>query len=165
MTTDEGPDPHGGLDFGWRVHTALDSWTGKVDTKASITLAIESAILGFVITLSKKGERLAGLEGWSDSWYQIGIACLVAAVLFALLVVFPQLRRRQSKREWHSHMIYFGHLRHWEAGNLAAALKSKRTDEKQLAAQLVTMSQIAWRKHARLQWSIGFLRRSCSCRG
>jgi hypothetical protein len=78
-------DARGGLDFAWRVHGALDSWTGKVDTKASITLAIESAILGFVLSLSKKGERLAGLDGASHVAYHVGVACLLVAVLFALL--------------------------------------------------------------------------------
>src|SRR3954454_8490903 len=53
LTSPPRSDPYGGLDFAWRVHGALDAWTGKVDTKASITLAIESAVLGFVLTLSK----------------------------------------------------------------------------------------------------------------
>jgi len=156
VTPNKSDDTAGALDFAWRVHTALDSWTGKVDAKASITLAIESAILGFVISLSKKGERFAGLSGASEHWYNAGLVCLLAAVLCALLVVFPQLKRRKSKREWHGNMIYFGHLRHWDPDDLAMALKSKRADEKQLARQLVTMSEIAWRKHARLQWSIAF---------
>jgi hypothetical protein len=150
-------DPYGGLDFGWRVHGALDSWTGKVDTKASITLAIESATLGFVLTLSKKGERLADLDGLSSVSYHVGIGCLLAAVLFALLVVMPQLKRRQAKRDWRKGMIYFGHVRHWDPGELAGALKSEQVYEAQLATQLVAMSKIAWRKHALLQWSIGFL--------
>ena len=150
-------DPHGGLEFAWRVHAALDSWTGKVDTKASITLAIESAILGYVLTLSKKGERLAGLEGTSDVGYHVGIGCLLIAVLFALLVVMPQLKRREAKRNWQKGMVYFGHLRHWDPGDLAAALKSKQVYETQLANQLITMSKITWRKHASLQWSIAFL--------
>jgi hypothetical protein len=105
MTEDPQRDPYGALDFRWRVHGALDSWTGKADTKASITLAIESAVVGFVITLSKHGERLASLEGASHSWYRIGCACLLIAGVFALLVVVPQLRRRKSKREWQGNMI------------------------------------------------------------
>jgi hypothetical protein len=156
-------DPHGGLDFAWRVHGALDSWTGKVDTKASITLAIESAILGFVLSLSKKGERLAGLDGASDVAYHIGVGCLVAAVLFALLVVMPQLNRRQARREWRNGMIYFGHLRHWKPADLANQLKAKQVYEEQLAAQLVAMSKIAWKKHAGLQWSVGFLILGAAC--
>lgn len=150
-------DPYGGLDFAWRVHGALDSWTGKVDTKASITLAIESAVLGFVVTLSKDGERLADLTGASKSLYHLGIVALSAAVFFALRVVMPQLRRRRAKREWTGNMIYFGHLRHWDPSDLAVALRSKRIYEVQLAKQLVVMADIAWRKHARLQWSIAFL--------
>jgi hypothetical protein len=156
-------DPHGGLDFAWHVHSALDSWTGKVDSKASITLAIESATVGFVLTLSKKGQRLAGLEGASSVGYHVGLACLLIAVLFSLLVVVPQLRRRQARGEWRKGMVYFGHLRHWDPAELASALKAKQKYEDQLANQLVTMSKIAWRKHARLQWSIAFLVLGSAC--
>lgn len=156
-------DSHGGLDFAWRVHGALDSWTGKVDTKASITLAIESAVLGFVLSLSKKGERLAGLHGAGDLAYHIGIGCLVAAVLAALLVVMPQLNRRDAKRDWRNGTIYFGHLRRWKPADLAKELKTSQVYEDQLAAQLVAMSKIAWKKHARLQWSVGFLMLGAAC--
>lgn len=150
-------NPDGGRDFAWRVHGALDSWTAKVDTKASIILAIESAILGFILTLSKKGERLASLDGVSETAYHLAIGALVVAVLFALLVVMPQLRRRQAKKNWHKGMVYFGHLRHWDPADLATALKGDRVDEAQLADQLVAMAKIAWKKHARLQWSVCFL--------
>jgi hypothetical protein len=150
-------DPHGGLDFAWRVHAALDSWTGKVDTKASITVAIESASLGFVLTLSKKGERLSGLHGLSEVLYKIGVCSLVGALVFALFVVMPQLKRRQARRNWHRGMIYFGHLRHWDPTELASRLKSRQDYEVHLADQLVVMSKVVWRKHARLQWSVWLL--------
>jgi hypothetical protein len=156
-------DPNGGLDFAWRVHGALDSWTGKVDSKASIILAIESAALGFILTLSKKGERLASLDGASETAYRLAIGALVLAVLFALLVVMPQLRRRQAKKNWRKGMVYFGHLRHWDPVNLAKALQTNQVYESQLAHQLVTMSEIAWKKHARLQWSVGFLIAGAAC--
>lgn len=156
-------DPYGGLDFAWRVHGALEAWTGRVDTKASITLAIESAILGFVVTMSKKGERFAKLDGFSNLTYHVGIACLLVAVLFALLVVIPQLRRRRSRQEWRTGMVYFGHLRHWNSADLATALKTKQVYETQLANQLVSMSKIAWRKHTRLQWSISLLILGAAC--
>jgi hypothetical protein len=162
-STADDRDPRGGLDFGWRVHGALDSWTGKVDTKASITLAIESAVLGFVVTLSKDGERLARLTGASKTWYYAGLVALSAAVLSALRVVMPQLKRRRARREWRGNMIYFGHLRRWDSADLAVALRSKQVYEAQLAKQLVVMADIAWKKHARLQWSIGFLVLGAGC--
>ena len=60
-------------------------------------------------------------------------------------------------------MIYFGHLRHWKPADLAKQLKAKQAYEEQLAAQLVAMSKIAWKKHARLQWSVGFLILGAAC--
>jgi hypothetical protein len=69
----------------------------------------------------------------------------------------PQLNRREAKRDWRKGMIYFGHLRHWSPADLAKQLTRKQVYEEQLAAQLVAMSRIAWKKHARLQWSVGFL--------
>ena len=60
-STSEDPDPSDGAEFAWKVHDALDSWTAKVDIKASIVLAIEAALAGFVITLSEKGGRLSAL--------------------------------------------------------------------------------------------------------
>lgn len=40
------------LDTAWRIHGALVDWTGKVDSKASFTVGVESAALAGVITLS-----------------------------------------------------------------------------------------------------------------
>lgn len=149
------PKPeHAGIEFGWRVHAALDSWTGKVDTKASIALAIESAIFGFVVTLSQTGEQFASLSGSDLTWYRVGVGFLLLSLLLSLFVVMPQLNRREAKRIWRSNMIYFGHLRHWDPQDLAAALAQHQPVEAQLAQQLVAMSKIAWRKHSRLQLSL-----------
>ena len=140
------------------MHSALDAWTGKVDTKASIALAIESAILGFALTQSEQGKALAGLDGAANSWYHVGLALVVVAIACALWVVFPRLRRWQTRRaadEWRGNTIYFGHLRHWNPDELAAALDNAFLSHgDQLAAQLVRMSRIAWSKHAWLQVSL-----------
>lgn len=144
-------------EYGWRVHGALDSWTGKVDTKASIALAIEAAVFGFVISLSEEHKRLADLHGAEQCFYRVGSSFILMSTLCALLVVAPQLNRRASSRDWRTNTIYFGHLRHWDPADLARTLRDRRTDEEQLARQLVAMSKIAWRKHALLQWSLGLL--------
>jgi len=143
-----------GADFAWKVHDALDSWTAKVDTKASIVLAIEAALAGFVITLSNKGDRLAGLHGYRVDLDRIGLGFLVASVLFSLAIVWPQLGRRKAKRNWSSNMIYFGHLRRWDPDKLASELAEGVPNVSQLALQLVTMSKVNWRKHVWLQWSL-----------
>lgn len=150
-------------DFAWRVHSALDSWTGKVDTKASISLAIESATFGFVVTLAKQGEWFSDLGGVALIFHRIGVGVLLAAVLLAVLVVIPQLDRRKSKRNWRSNMIYFGHLRHWHPKELARALNQEQLYNEQLAEQLVAMAKIAWRKHAVLQWSLALFVCGAGC--
>jgi hypothetical protein len=142
------------LEFAWRVHSALDSWTAKVDTKASIVLALEAAVLGFIITLSSKDGPLAALDGGDVLLYRVGLTLVGLGVLFALGVVVPQLGRRKAKRVWERNTIYFGHLRHWDPEKLAGVLVRDMPRERQLAEQLVEMSKIAWRKHAWLQWSL-----------
>jgi hypothetical protein len=143
-----------GAEFAWKVHDALDSWTAKVDTKASIVLAIEAALAGFVITLSSKGGRLSALHGYRVNLDRFGLAFLTASVLLSLAVVWPQLGRRKAKGNWSSNMIYFGHLRRWDPDKLATALAEEALTIPQLARQLVTMSKINWRKHSWLQCSL-----------
>ena len=151
------PPRTNGDDFAWKVHEAIDSWTGKVDTKASIALAIEAAIAGFVITLSTNHGRLSGLHGYRADLDHVGLILLAASVMASLAVVMPQLSRWKAKRNWPSNMIYFGHLRRWDPDRLAEALSSEIPATAQLARQLVEMSKIAWRKHAWLQWSLVLL--------
>ena len=146
-----------GLQFAWRVHAALDSWTAKVDTKASISLAIETAVLGFIISLSGSEGPLSHLRGTDLALYRVGLTLIGVAVLLVLAVVFPQLNRRGARRDWKNKMIYFGHLRHWDVGILTKALQEESPRYEQLAAQLVQMSKIAWRKHVWLQWSLSVL--------
>lgn len=147
----------GGLDFAWRVHSALDSWTGKVDTKASIVLAIETAILGFIISLSSKDGPLSALQGDDLRSFRTGLVFIGLGILLALAVVVPQLGRRKAKKAWQQNTVYFGHLRRWDVDKLAKALTDDTPRHRQMAEQLVQMSKIAWRKHVWLQWSLASL--------
>lgn len=150
-------DGNDGVEFAWKVHSTVDSWTARVDTKASIVLGIEAALAGFVITLSSKGGRLSGLHGYRMDVDRVGLVFLVASVLLSLAAVWPQLGRRKARQNWSANRIYFGHLRLWDPNKLAAELVKSAPSEAQLALQLVTMSKIAWRKHAFLQWSLSCL--------
>ena len=146
------------IEFAWRIHEALDSWTGKVDTKASIALGIEVAVFGFIVALSDKPGRLSGLKGADLTLFRIGLIFVIVSIVLSLAVIFPQIARLKSRRNWKSNMIFFGHLRHWQPTELAEALRKGPFEEEQLARQLVEMSKVAWRKHAWLQWSLfGFL--------
>ncbi len=136
----------------------LDTWTGKVDNKASIVLAIESAAFAFVVTQTSKGKLFAN-PGAVGAWvFRLALALLLVSIALALLVVLPQLNRRRSTKDWAQNSIYFGHLRHWEPDQLAKALPDQAAQQAdQLARQMVAMSKIAWRKHSCLQGSLGAL--------
>lgn len=151
MTDD---DTTGGTDFGWRVHGAVESWTAKVDGKASIALAIEAATLTLAIGFTDSGRLLDGLLVRQPVFGLAGFALLCASVALAILVIFPRLRARKARRNWSNNAIYFGHLRFWNPSDLASFLKAGELSEIQLATQLVTMSKIAWWKHVALQWSL-----------
>ncbi|MEU6201146.1 Pycsar system effector family protein [Streptomyces sp. NPDC047061] len=82
-----------------------------------------------------------------------GTILILIGGLFATLVVVPRLRSSKDLvAEAPNHFIYFGHLRHREAGELTTALL--QTDVLPvLSQQLINMSHIAWRKHRHVQWS------------
>jgi hypothetical protein len=118
-----------------------------VDTKASIVLAIETAVLGFIISLSSKGRPLSALQGDDLRIYRTGLFFVGLGILMALAAVIPQLGRRRAKQEWQKNLIYFGHPRHWDADKLAKALSEPTSRHRQMAEQLVQMSKIGWQKH------------------
>lgn len=150
------------LDDAWNIHSAVLTWTSNVDQKASFALAIESAVLVATAGFTKDGLLFDSLDRRVETLsYLGGVTLLLSAVICAGYVVKPRLRRRATRREWHSHYIYFGHLRHWDPADLTRKLNSGQTLEA-LAAQLVVMSEIAWRKHRFVQLSlwlalVGFL--------
>ena len=50
--TEEATSPNQSItptEFAWRTHSAITDWTAKVDVKASIVLALETAIMGAVM--------------------------------------------------------------------------------------------------------------------
>jgi hypothetical protein len=149
------PEPRGAT-FAWKVHSAITDWTAKVDAKASISLALESAIFGFVITLSSTGRVLDNLQGSRLLLFRGGLLALGAGIVLAALVVMPRLGRATAKRVWHENLIYFGHLRHWDPVQLSKRLTrlDEEAEVEMLARQLVSTSKIAWFKHVCLQASI-----------
>lgn len=141
-------------EFAWKIHDGLSDWTARVDIKASIALAIEAAIVGFVVTLASGTGPLAHSTGWAAWTLDTGAAALALSVMLSIIVVFPQLWGRKAKREYKDNFIYFGHLRHWESTELEHRLSDDMVGLDQLARQLVNMSNIVWRKHVWLQWSL-----------
>jgi hypothetical protein len=144
--------------FAWKVHDALDAWTNKVDSKASIVLAVETGVLALVATFAKEGP-LASLHGGSVLLFRSGIFVIVSAIVMSGAAVFPQLRGRKTKSEWTKNSIYFGHLRLWDRDKLALKLETQSEGMSlgELARQHVTMASITWRKHVFLQVSMWIL--------
>jgi hypothetical protein len=134
------------VDTAWRIHGALADWTGKVDTKASFVLTIESALLVTIIALSGTGRRLFDLHDAAAHFYWAGIVAIVLGVVAVALVVKPRVRRQAMADEWRDNFVFFGHLQSWSPEDLEGAL-AERPVLPVLTRQLVNMSRIAWRKH------------------
>jgi hypothetical protein len=148
MAPDDDP-----IDTAWKIHAAIVDWTGKVDSKASFALAIESAVLAGVISMTGGHRRLANLGGWAEVLFWFGMTFMLASLLCAIYVVRPRLRSKKVSAESASNFIFFGHLKDWEAGKLEEAL-CQQDVLPVLSRQLVNMSKIAWVKHRLLQLSL-----------
>lgn len=140
-------------DTAWKIHAAVVDWTGKVDTKASFALTIETALLAGVVTLSAKDRALAGLDGWAVVWYVLGVGLLISAVLSVVWVVRPRLRASQLTAESPVNFVYFGHLRQLTPEQVLTHMKDSDVLPV-LSKQLVEMSKIAWTKHRLVQLSM-----------
>ncbi|MFI1946809.1 Pycsar system effector family protein [Streptomyces virginiae] len=144
------PPPTPALDTAWRIHTAVAEWTGRVDTKASVVLTLEMAVLAGLVTLSTGGRGLPGDIRPGLFW--CGALLFVAAAACAVMVVMPRMRARHVPGEAATNFVYFGHLRLWDPAALAGALTSGVLEV--LVRDIVACSAIAWRKHRLLQLSI-----------
>jgi hypothetical protein len=139
------------------VHDAQEVWTGKVDIKASILLALEGGALFAVMSAHGEGGILSDLHGWQQKIEIMGIALLVIAAIAAIAGVSPLLgSSREHQLQHNRHFIYFGHLRHWDACELKSRL-AELTDEEEadmLSRQLIEMSKRNWIKHRYVQTSL-----------
>jgi hypothetical protein len=143
------------LESAWRAHAAQESWAAKVDTKASIFLAVDGVVLSAILTArSQSGNVFATLDGWRGAILTAALVlCGVAGVL-ATVVVFPILGGRRSSNAGRDRgMIYFGDLRRRQAGELAHQLAGLTFEDQfgQVSRQLVAMARTTWIKHRLLQ--------------
>lgn len=154
-------DSASGEALAWKVHGTLQDWTAKVDTKASIVMTLETALLSGIVAFSTSRAFTYPL-GWA-SLHRCGLILLFVSIVIAGAVVFPQLRRRDSVKSWNTQFVYFGHLRQWEPAALAEALADRGSNVNllMLSDQLVAMSRIAWKKHVLIQWSLLFALVGC----
>ena len=143
------------IDTAWKIHAAQVDWTGRVDTKASFAFGIESAALGLTVALSATGRTYAAIDGFSErALYWSGLVCLLAGAFLSLLVVIPRLRHKVAQSESSANYIYFGHVRHWDAAELAERLSGEDDLLEVITRQCVVMAKIAWRMHRLVQFSM-----------
>ena len=146
-----------GLDFAWRLHDAVLAHTTAVDQKASIALALETAIFGTLLAVAQRDTDLTS-AGSVEAWLLgLGLAVLLVGIVAAGGVVLPRINRREVKMLRHHDFIFFGRLRQWSPEQLSDVLSESSPNEllQRLSTQLVEMAQVAWRKHSWLQWSMG----------
>lgn len=141
------------LEIAWKLQTSLDNSTGKADSKASFALAVQSTMLALVGILVHENQNLSNLRTslalvilWA------GIVLLACGACCAAAAVSPNLRKERRGPRPDDDFLFFGHLRHWDPVALEAALKEKDLLP-QLSRQIIVMSEIAWTKHRRVQWS------------
>jgi hypothetical protein len=138
------------LEQAWRVHTVQAEMTRSVDSKASIALAIETAVLAGVLSLASTGGLLADLAGPARLVLWAGVAILVAGVGAVGAVVRPRLRARAAGGD---DIVFFGHLRHWHEDDLVDELAGPELTTV-VSRQAIAIAQIAWTKHRLLQHSL-----------
>jgi len=143
-----------GIDFAWKVHSAQEGWTAKVDAKAAILFTVELVLLAALIAAHGHGKLIGRMHGGPRLIAEIGTALAFASSFLVGGAVIPRLgRTTQYKTQSFDHFIYFGNLRHWEPKELQKRLgKLTSADElEQLSRQLVEMSKRNWVKHRWLQ--------------
>lgn len=140
------------LEFGWRAHTAQESWTAKVDVKASVLLAAQVGLLVAIATIAS-ASGFKHPEGLWAALLPVGVLLILGGSIFSASAIYPQLSSDPGKT---SDLIYFGHLRNLTGEEVQKRLKDL-SEEAQLSAlsrQLVKMSEVNWSKHVRLRRSI-----------
>lgn len=143
-----------GVDFAWKVHNAQESWTARVDGKAALYLATQTAVLVAMFAGFAKDKPLDALDGPNACFAVAGAALSIVAVLVAGCAVIPMMNRtRKLKAEAPDNFIYFGHVRHWKAADLRDRLGRLTAAEEldQLSMQLVALSKRNWAKHTYLR--------------
>ena len=144
-----------GAEFAWQVHTVQEQWSGRADTKATVIFTVEAAVIAAVVAAFGNSALTASMAGWRIVLVWLGIVVSAAAIGAAALVVAPQLGRK-GKLAQERHVIYFGHLRSWEAQDLAHRL-SELTDSEslyELSVQLTRTAAGNWRKYVLLQVAV-----------
>jgi hypothetical protein len=152
----ERADMENAYEFAWRVHNSQEAWAGRADVKGSIVLAFE----GVLLVASVFSGVAAGTEGtrlWAGMVWFAGVAVLVLAVVLTCAAILPSMG--SSRRLWlakSDNHVFFGHLRHSSATELADRLRATTLEQQllMLSRQIVAMSRLNWWKYRLLQAAI-----------
>jgi hypothetical protein len=140
------------LDVAWRAHVAQENWATKVDTKASIFLALDGVVIGVTLAArAQKGSFIDVLGGWRAGLLVAALVTCFVAALIAAVAISPVLGRPRNRGT-----IYFGDLRRRHADDLAAQLATMTVQNQisQVSEQLVAMARITWLKHRLMQVAV-----------
>ena len=154
---DHDPGHTEAIDFAWRAHNAQEAWTARVDTKASILLALEGGSLFAILSANNQAGALRSLDGLPQVLEIIGATVVFLSVFASAAAVFPMLGSvSQHKRDHINNAVYFGHVRHWHADDLGRYLMARDSVDSiaTLSTQLVAMSKRNWAKHRLVQASL-----------
>jgi len=149
----------------WRIQAAVADWTAKADAKASFALTMQStalAVLGLLATSKRAAGDLDSTMPRLLLW--VGVLLMMAGVSCAAWAISPNLRKERRGPEMSDDFLYFGHVRHLDPAMLEAALRDK-DPLPSLSRQVVVMSEIAWTKHRRVQWSLMLAVAGCAAFG
>jgi hypothetical protein len=147
----------------WLVHQAIQTWTGQAETKATFLLPLESALFVFfgsqlfidIGQMETAPQALVATiyrHNWPGIVYTGGLTFLFAGMVFLVLCVSPRLRQRHLASERQRDGIYFGHLRGLEEAEITRLFQEDPLG--QLARQVKRASEISWRKHQAVKWSV-----------
>lgn len=139
---------------GWAIYNSHAEWIARVDTKASVLLALQGVALGVVLSLTDEYRPLSAAALANHPFkvllFGLGVLTILVSVVLALAVVVPQLGK-SVKRPQAEGFIYFGHSRHWGGDEIEKALSRSLTYE--LSRQIVILGKVAWEKHRNAKWS------------
>ncbi|WP_425269073.1 Pycsar system effector family protein [Gordonia lacunae] len=85
--------------------------------------------------------------------FTLGIASIACAMYLCVLAIRPRLKSHRTSSQIEGHFIFFGHLTAQTRAEIRGHLLSSDILIP-LVNQLKEMSDICWRKHKRVQWSI-----------
>ncbi|MFD9721984.1 Pycsar system effector family protein [Streptomyces sp. NPDC059076] len=138
----------------WKIQSAIADATAKADSKAALALTLQSTTLALLSLVASSRRAAGGFESVaSQTLLWLGVALILTGACCAAWAASPQLSRERRGTDPHGDFLYFGHLRRMAPVDLERALRD--TDPlPSLTRQVVVMSEIAWAKHRRVQYSL-----------